>query len=769
MTIKITDIVEQVLGVNGIAFEGNSTLSRRVPQYEYAMASAKLLERGYGPQEIPEITSAICLEGSTGIGKSVAYLLPMLAYSALTGRRVAVATYTRYLQKQVINEDLPLVQGWIKRLLGVSLTAAARYGSNAYISYDRTQLNVEAIHNDKKLMSTLSNIEIDTLDDLLEWATICCEEDNKKFKIDVHTGLIEDFLQQKDIDVLPGNLKEQSISLNSSDPAIEKQLLTRDIEISRNVDILFVTHAMALINQRSYFKILDSDRKIRSITFDEADILPDVAKQIFADEIPIHKACSILASVNEDLNIFDHAIFELQDLRDYLATHQSLPSISLQQNPELLKELSIKLSAICQLMKQPANVCQSKIGNSSLPIETRETLNEVLLLRDSLERFQQNLSNNNSGSITSISWSPVRAFPSLCCSASNPSSLIARIWNKKGKGNYNEASNSIESVLFTSATIGVQNIKGVFLYDEFAKEVGIYVKFTENDNYYENLKLHRDLCLSLSPENFGEIYLLLADPSIPTPLIKDSENESVHEFVHNPIWQSYAAKMISYVHENPSKKITYNRTLVLCNSYYDVNQMKKLFGDNPHAIFHERNTYLKSYIKGFCNDPDAIFFTPSAWHGLSLPGTIANLVILRLPFKAPDSASENAFIYNLKKRGQSERNAKNILTSQKTNNGKRQLKQGFGRLVRIATDRGRIVICDSRFPIPSAVDYPALRKTFFSMPIEIPKSIKKFKSWGHSLDIRFRTQDGAYAKSQIFMKNGKINKRVHLSKVKKVR
>ncbi|MDA1196056.1 MAG: ATP-dependent DNA helicase [Planctomycetota bacterium] len=52
---------------------------------------------------------AALLEAGTGVGKSFAYLVPALAWAARTGRRVAIATSTIALQEQLVRRDLPLL------------------------------------------------------------------------------------------------------------------------------------------------------------------------------------------------------------------------------------------------------------------------------------------------------------------------------------------------------------------------------------------------------------------------------------------------------------------------------------------------------------------------------------------------------------------------------------------------------------------------------------------------------------------------------------
>lgn len=52
----------------------------------------------------------LLVEAGTGVGKSFAYLVPALAWAAETGQTVAVATSTIALQEQLVRRDLPLLQ-----------------------------------------------------------------------------------------------------------------------------------------------------------------------------------------------------------------------------------------------------------------------------------------------------------------------------------------------------------------------------------------------------------------------------------------------------------------------------------------------------------------------------------------------------------------------------------------------------------------------------------------------------------------------------------
>jgi Rad3-related DNA helicase/DNA polymerase III epsilon subunit-like protein len=72
---------------------------RRPGQLELAEAVAGLFDRG----------GIALYEAGTGMGKSLAYLVPAAFHSAATGERVVVSTKTKALQRQLASHELPLV------------------------------------------------------------------------------------------------------------------------------------------------------------------------------------------------------------------------------------------------------------------------------------------------------------------------------------------------------------------------------------------------------------------------------------------------------------------------------------------------------------------------------------------------------------------------------------------------------------------------------------------------------------------------------------
>jgi ATP-dependent DNA helicase DinG len=75
-------------------------------------------------------------EAGTGIGKSVAYLLPAIRWAALNKEITVVSTNTINLQEQLVRKDLP----FLRRATGVDFRFALVKGRSNYVSIRRAKL-----------------------------------------------------------------------------------------------------------------------------------------------------------------------------------------------------------------------------------------------------------------------------------------------------------------------------------------------------------------------------------------------------------------------------------------------------------------------------------------------------------------------------------------------------------------------------------------------------------------------------------------------------
>lgn len=85
-------------------FDQNSTLSARHPGWQPRPGQIAMAE---AVEEALYDRRQLIVEAGTGVGKSLAYLIPALAKAAATGERVVVSTHTLALQDQLWSKDVP--------------------------------------------------------------------------------------------------------------------------------------------------------------------------------------------------------------------------------------------------------------------------------------------------------------------------------------------------------------------------------------------------------------------------------------------------------------------------------------------------------------------------------------------------------------------------------------------------------------------------------------------------------------------------------------
>lgn len=95
----------------------------RPEQQELAVAVAEALVKA----------ESLVAEAGTGVGKSLAYLVPAARFALETGRKAVISTHTINLQEQLVRKDIPIV----RKLLGDDLPAVLLKGRQNYLCPQR--------------------------------------------------------------------------------------------------------------------------------------------------------------------------------------------------------------------------------------------------------------------------------------------------------------------------------------------------------------------------------------------------------------------------------------------------------------------------------------------------------------------------------------------------------------------------------------------------------------------------------------------------------
>jgi ATP-dependent DNA helicase DinG len=135
------------------------------------------------------------------------------------------------------------------------------------------------------------------------------------------------------------------------------------------------------------------------------------------------------------------------------------------------------------------------------------------------------------------------------------------------------------------------------------------------------------------------------------------------------------------------------RAFVLFTSYAHMNAVaERIAGELPYPVLIQGEAPKAALLETFRNTPGAVLLaTASFWQGVDVVGDQLSCVIVdKLPFASPGDPVVSARIDRLRNRGGDPFGEYQVPVAVL------MLKQGLGRLIRSASDRGVLAVLDSR-------------------------------------------------------------------------
>jgi ATP-dependent DNA helicase DinG len=202
----------------------------------------------------------LVVEAGTGIGKTLAYLVPAL----LSGERVIISTGTKTLQDQLFFKDLPLV----RESLGLSLRPALLKGRANYLCLHRMQL----ARSEGRLPTREAVTELEAL---VDWSARTLDGD-----------LSIAAVVSEDSGLLPLVTSTTDNCLGSECPQFDACFVAQARRQAQDADVVVVNHHLLFadmaIKQSGFGEVLPG---AAAFIIDEAHQAPETASRFFSQSL----------------------------------------------------------------------------------------------------------------------------------------------------------------------------------------------------------------------------------------------------------------------------------------------------------------------------------------------------------------------------------------------------------------------------------------------------------------------------------------------------
>ncbi len=651
--------------------------NKAFPAFEQRIGQFKMMDSVYHAFKHGH---KIMIEAGTGVGKSLAYLIPAVLYSKESGKPIIVSTYTIQLQDQLLSNDIPKLM----KMLPFPLSVVLLKGRSHYLSLPKFEQSLR--DNDDNYDTILTKMQI------LVWLT------------ETVTGDIDEVNLSSGGMLFWNKIKNDETIFLQNKSWISRDFYLRARKKAASADIIITNHSLVLSDLVSENKILPS---YSHIVIDEGHHFGQAAGKhvgISFDYVSLRYLISQIGFIEQK-----HLFFQLEKILEKLELKDKDLSHSFEVN-QMLIELNYEMDELFRTIaiyaKKIANL-RKGMNRISCRIPTEDTTSGWNAVKTSAERFMFILKDT-------------------LHELNNRLAVISEVADKTSLSAREKSFLEELSPLLQELEEITPNVRKIFLQPtpDFVKWIEIDMRSPQNsttvyaqpvtvaeflkENFFSNKESVVITSATLSVKN--SFQYMMQELGLETIDCKTEQIESPFHYdqqikliipedlpeINTVTLDEYVAAIAEHIISIAEE--TKGRMLVLFTSHEMLRKTYEIikesgFLDDYALIAQGITSGSRSRLtRNFQRFEKAILFgTSSFWEGIDIPGEdLTCLIIVRLPFSPPDEPLTQAKCEKIKNNGG------NPFSEYSLPEAVIRFKQGFGRLIRSKTDRGFIFIFDRR-------------------------------------------------------------------------